>query len=76
MALLRPYASSNGCHKPSRTPTGGGRSDRVRLRLSNPPDFRLERSELRSDDQFAEFGYEDLECYVDFRRTFDKLPVG
>ena len=43
--------------------------------MSEPPDFRLEQSELRSEDEFGEFGYEDLEYYVDFRGTFDKLPL-
>ena len=37
--------------------------------MSEPPDFRLEQSELRSEDEFDEFGYEDLEYYVDFRGT-------
>ncbi len=43
--------------------------------MSDPPDFRLEQSELRSEDEFGEFGYEDLEYFVDFRGTFDKLPL-
>ena len=43
--------------------------------MSEPPDFRLEQSELRSEDEFDEFGYEDLEYFVDFRGTFDKLPL-
>ena len=43
--------------------------------MSEPPDFRLEQSELRSEDEFGEFGYEDLEYFVDFRGTFDKLPL-
>ena len=43
--------------------------------MSEPPDFRLEQSELRSEDEFDEFGYEDLDYYVDFRGTFDKLPL-
>lgn len=42
--------------------------------MSQPPDFRLERSELRSEDEFAEYPYEDLEYYVDARGSFDKLP--
>src|SRR4029453_17636317 len=43
--------------------------------MSEPPDFRLEQSELRGEDEFGEFGYEDLEYYVDVRGTFDKLPL-
>jgi len=42
--------------------------------MSGPPDFRIERSELRAEEEFAEFGYQDLEYYVDFRGTFHKLP--
>ena len=43
--------------------------------MSHPPDFRLERSELRGEDEYTEFGYDDLEYYVDVRGTFDKLPL-
>ena len=43
--------------------------------MSEPPDFRLERSELRGEDEFGEFGPDDLEYYVDVRGTFDKLPL-
>ena len=43
--------------------------------MSEPPDFRLEQSELRGEDEYTEFGYEDLEYYVDVRGTFDKLPL-
>ena len=43
--------------------------------MSQPPDFRLERSELRGEDEFGEFGPDDLEYYVDARGTFDKLPL-
>ena len=43
--------------------------------MSEPPDFRLEQSELRGEDEFGEFGPEDLEYYVDARGTFDKLPL-
>jgi agmatinase len=43
--------------------------------MSDPPDFRLETSELRSDDEFGEFGPEDLEYYVDYRGTFHKVPL-
>jgi agmatinase len=43
--------------------------------MGDAPDFRLEQSELRSQDEFGEYGYEDLEYYVDVRGTFDKLPL-
>jgi agmatinase len=43
--------------------------------MSGPPDFRIETSELRAEDEFAEFGPEDLEYYVDHRGTFHKLPL-
>jgi agmatinase len=43
--------------------------------MSGPPDFRLERSELRADDELGEFGPGDLEYYVDHRGTFAKLPL-
>jgi agmatinase len=43
--------------------------------MSQPPDFRLERSELRGEDEFGEFGPDDLEYFVDARGTFDKLPL-
>src|SRR4029453_4499002 len=43
--------------------------------MSEPPDFRLEQSELRGEDEFGEFGYDDLEYYVDVRGTFDRLPL-
>jgi agmatinase len=43
--------------------------------MSDPPDFRLERSELLGEDEFGEFGPDDLEYYVDARGTFDKLPL-
>ena len=43
--------------------------------MSEPPDFRLEQSELRGQDEFGEFGPEDLEYYVDVPGTFDKLPL-
>src|SRR5919198_1036592 len=42
--------------------------------MSERPDFRIEQSELGSRDEFGEYGYEDLEYYVDVRGTFDKLP--
>ncbi|HZD16838.1 MAG TPA: agmatinase, partial [Actinomycetota bacterium] len=43
--------------------------------MTEPPDFRIETSELRAEDEFAEFGYQDLEYYVDFRGSFHKLPL-
>jgi hypothetical protein len=39
--------------------------------MSERPDFRIDQSELRSQDEFGEYGYEDLEYYVDSRGTFD-----
>ena len=42
--------------------------------MSDSPDFRLETSELRAEDEFAELGPEDLEYYVDYRGTFHKVP--
>ena len=42
--------------------------------MSQPPDFRIEQSELRSDDEFAEFESEDLPYYSDWRGSFEKLP--
>src|SRR3990172_10196936 len=43
--------------------------------MSDSPDFRIETSELRAEDEFAEFGPEDLEYYVDYRGTFHKVPL-
>ena len=43
--------------------------------MSQPPDFRLEQSELRGEDEYTEFGPDDLEYYVDVRGTFEKLPL-
>jgi agmatinase len=37
-------------------------------------DFRLDASELRADDELAEFDTEDLPYYSDWRGSFDKLP--
>jgi agmatinase len=37
-------------------------------------DFRIDQSELRSDDEFAEFTSEDLPYYSDWRGSFEKLP--
>src|SRR6478672_6397700 len=41
--------------------------------MSDPPDFRLEHSELRGDDEFAEFSNTDLPYYSDWRGSFEKL---
>ena len=38
------------------------------------PDFRIENSELRGEDEFSEFSFTDLPDYVDSRGSFDKLP--
>ncbi|MBI3647530.1 MAG: agmatinase [Actinobacteria bacterium] len=42
--------------------------------MSGAPDFRLEHSELRADDEFAEFSNTDLPYYSDWRGSFEKLP--
>jgi agmatinase len=42
--------------------------------MGDVPDFRLETSELRADDEFAEFASEDLPYYADSRGSFEKLP--
>ncbi len=42
--------------------------------MSDVPDFRLEHSELRGDDEFAEFTTNDLPYYSDWRGSFEKLP--
>ena len=42
--------------------------------MTDAPDFRLENSELRSDDEFAEFSSTDLPYYSDWHGSFDKLP--
>src|SRR5262245_52005170 len=42
--------------------------------MSDVPDFRLENSELRSEDEFDEFSSEDLPYYADWRGSFEKLP--
>jgi agmatinase len=42
--------------------------------VTDAPDFRLEKSELRSDDEFAEFSSTDLPYYSDWHGSFDKLP--
>ncbi len=42
--------------------------------VSDAPDFRLESSELRADDEFEEFASVDLPYYSDWRGSFEKLP--
>lgn len=42
--------------------------------MNRPPDFRLEHSELRGEDEFAEFASVDLPYYSDWRGSFEKLP--
>jgi agmatinase len=42
--------------------------------VSDPRDFRLENSELRGDDEFAEFSSADLPYYSDWHGSFEKLP--
>jgi agmatinase len=42
--------------------------------MDERPDFRLETSELRADDEFEEFAVEDLPYYSDWRGSFEKLP--
>lgn len=42
--------------------------------MSDPPDFRLEDSELRGEDEFAEFTTGDLPYYSDWHGSFEKVP--
>jgi agmatinase len=42
--------------------------------MAGERDFRIENSELRDDDEFAEFATEDLPYYSDWRGSFEKLP--
>jgi len=42
--------------------------------MSEAPDFRLEHSELRGEDEFTEFRSEDLPYYADWHGSFEKLP--
>jgi len=42
--------------------------------MAETPDFRLEHSELRGDDEFHEFASEDLPYYSDWHGSFEKLP--
>src|SRR5947207_13051452 len=41
--------------------------------MSDPPDFRLEHSELRGEDEFAEFSNSDLPYYSGWHGSFEKL---
>ena len=38
------------------------------------PDFRIEQSELRVDDEMAEWSTQDLPYYIESRGSFEKLP--
>ena len=42
--------------------------------MGDEQDFRIDNSELRGDDEFAEFRSEDLPYYSDWRGSFEKLP--
>ena len=42
--------------------------------MSDAPDFRLEHSELRGDDEFTEYTNTDLPYYSDWHGSFEKLP--
>ena len=42
--------------------------------MSEAPDFRIEQSELRAEDEFTEFTSTDLPYYTDWRGSFEKLP--
>ncbi len=42
--------------------------------MSDAPDFRIERSELRGEDEFTEFATTDLPYYSDWHGSFEKLP--
>jgi agmatinase len=42
--------------------------------VTEAPDFRLENSELRSENEFDEFTDEDLPYFTAWRGSFDKLP--
>jgi agmatinase len=44
------------------------------MTVDGPPDFRLEHSELRGDEEFTEFSSEDLPYYSDWHGSFEKLP--
>ena len=42
--------------------------------MADERDFRLEHSELRAEDEFAEFATIDLPYYSDWHGSFEKLP--
>ena len=42
--------------------------------MTDAPDFRLEQSELRAEDEFDEFVWEELPYHIDWRGSFHKLP--
>jgi agmatinase len=42
--------------------------------MSGLPDFRIENSELRGEDEFSEFSSVDLPYYADWHGSFEKLP--
>ena len=42
--------------------------------MADPPDFRLEHSELRGADEFDEFDSVDLPYYADWHGSFEKTP--
>jgi len=42
--------------------------------MTDAPDFRLEHSELRGEDEFTEFADEDLPYFTAWSGSFDKLP--
>ena len=42
--------------------------------MSEAPDFRLEHSELRGEDEFTEYANTDLPYYSDWHGSFEKLP--
>ena len=42
--------------------------------MSDAPDFRLEHSQLRGEDEFTEFSSTDLPYYSDWHGSFEKLP--
>lgn len=44
------------------------------MTVDGPPDFRLEHSELRGDEEFTELSSEDLPYYSDWHGSFEKLP--
>ncbi len=41
---------------------------------NDAPDFRIERSELRADDEMTEWSTQDLPYYIESRGSFEKLP--